>query len=127
MHDVNANTFKSTVYSSFKRFFGAEMSLTTVDRKAHAFRRRVNVSALTPASVRALESRVTPHVDFLVGKIDRSIKSDKTHHDAADPGWGPGQDMAHLTAYCVADISKKTPKSVLPFLAGYLGRFRLRS
>ncbi|KAH6678007.1 cytochrome P450, partial [Halenospora varia] len=88
LHDVNANTFKSTAYSSFKRFFGAEMSLTTVDHKAHAFRRRVNMSALTPAAVKSLQKCVTPHVDFLIEKIDRSIGFNKTV-------WGPGQDMGH--------------------------------
>ncbi|CAJ2505694.1 Uu.00g130880.m01.CDS01 [Anthostomella pinea] len=38
LHSVNANTVKSDVYGAFKRFFGSEMSLTTVDHKIHAFR-----------------------------------------------------------------------------------------
>lgn len=73
------------------------MSLTTVDHKAHAFRRRVNMSALTPAAVKSLQKCVTPHVDFLIEKIDRSIGFNKTV-------WGPGQDMGHAVAYCIADI-----------------------
>ncbi|RYP22086.1 hypothetical protein DL765_001845 [Monosporascus sp. GIB2] len=97
LHDVNANTFKSSAYSSFKRFFGAEMSLTTVDHKAHAFRRRVNAKAMTPAAVKAFEDKVTPHVDYMIQSISRNIR-------ANGQGWSTGQDMAHLVAYCIADI-----------------------
>ncbi|CAG8976544.1 hypothetical protein HYALB_00011021 [Hymenoscyphus albidus] len=99
LHSAHSNTFKSNAYSSFKRFFGAEMSLTTVDHKAHAFRRRVNASALTPAAIKSLEKRVTPHVDLLVAQIDEAI--DKT---GTESGWGPSKDMGHAVAYVIADI-----------------------
>ncbi|KAK7919955.1 benzoate 4-monooxygenase cytochrome-like protein P450 [Apiospora marii] len=99
LHDTNSNTFKSPVYSAFKRFFGAEMSLTTVDHKIHAFRRRVNARAMTPVTVKTLEDRVTPHVDYLVGMIRGDInRSDESG------GWSGGMDMSSVLAYCIADI-----------------------
>ncbi|RYP25738.1 hypothetical protein DL767_008291 [Monosporascus sp. MG133] len=101
LHDVNSNTFKSEVYGAFKRFFGAEMSLTTVDHKAHAFRRRVNAAALTPSNVRALEDRVTPHVDFLVEAVQEGAPSGGPDKDE---GWSSGKDMAELISYFIADI-----------------------
>lgn len=107
MHDVKANTFKSHAYSSFKRFFGADMSLTTVDHRAHAFRRRVNASALTPAAVRGLASRVTPHVDYLVQALATSLPPPSQPAAADAPRrrpWGAGRDMGRLVAYCLADV-----------------------
>ncbi|KAI0489566.1 cytochrome P450 [Xylaria cf. heliscus] len=97
LHYVNSNTFKSPAYSSFKRFFGAEMSLTTTDHKLHAFRRRVNAKALTPATVKALEDRVTPHVDYLINLIQESLDTDKKK-------WSPGHNMADRISFCIADI-----------------------
>ena len=97
---MKSNTFKSDVYGSFKLFFGAEMSLTTVDHKAHAFRRRVNMTAVTPASVRALEEQVTPHVDYLVELIREGVGFEAD----GERGWGPGRNMAKMVAFCIADI-----------------------
>ncbi|KAI8951072.1 cytochrome P450 [Xylaria longipes] len=97
LHSVNSNTFKSNAYSSFKRFFGAEMSLTTSDHKIHAFRRRVNAKALSRVTITNFEPKVKPHVDILVNKIAQSCLG-KEHP------WSSAQNMAHLIAYCVADI-----------------------
>lgn len=77
LHNVNSNTFKADAYSSFKRFFGAEMSLTTVDHKAHAFRRRVNMTAITPTAVKEFEDQVTPHVDEFIDIISEGVGSKK--------------------------------------------------
>ncbi|KAI1436709.1 cytochrome P450 [Xylaria sp. CBS 124048] len=97
LHNTSSNTFKSPAYGSFRRFFGAEMSLTTTDHSIHAFRRRVNAKALTPAAVKALEDRVTPHVNYLVEIIKDSFGTKK-----AD--WSPGHDMSERVALCIADI-----------------------
>lgn len=76
------------------------MSLTTVDHKAHAFRRRVNVSAITPAAIKEFEPQVTPHVDEFIRLMGAGVgtKSD------GEKGWGSGHDMSHAVAYCIADI-----------------------
>ncbi|KAI1258794.1 cytochrome P450 [Xylariaceae sp. FL1019] len=97
LHRANANTFKSSVYGSFKHFFGAEMSLTTVDHKIHAFRRRVNAIALNHSAIAGFEARVKPHVDFLINTITQSCLSEES-------SWSSPQNMAHVLAYCVADI-----------------------
>ncbi|KAL6796896.1 cytochrome P450 [Trichoderma sp. SZMC 28012] len=100
LHDVNSNTFKADAYGSFKRFFGAEMSLTTVDHKAHAFRRRVNMTAITPAAIKEFEDQVTPHLDEFISIIGEGAgaKSQGEH------GWSPGKDMSYAVAFCIADI-----------------------
>ncbi|KAK4069308.1 hypothetical protein Trihar35433_5887 [Trichoderma harzianum] len=100
LHDVNSNTFKADAYGSFKRFFGAEMSLTTVDHKAHAFRRRVNVTAITPAAVKEFEDQVTPHLDEFISIIGEGAGS----RLQGENGWSPGKDMSYAVAFCIADI-----------------------
>jgi cytochrome P450 len=104
LHDVKGNTFKSNAYSSFKRFFGAEMSLTTVDHKAHAFRRRVNASALTTTAVKGLENRVTPHVDYLIQKLDQTVPRYGSVLEDTDPDWSDGHNMGERIAFCIADV-----------------------
>ncbi|KAJ4856997.1 cytochrome p450 domain-containing protein [Trichoderma breve] len=100
LHDVNSNTFKADAYGSFKRFFGAEMSLTTVDHKAHAFRRRVNMTAITPAAVKEFEDQVTPHLDEFISIIGEGAGS----KSQGEHGWSPGKDMSYAVAFCIADI-----------------------
>ncbi|RFU74504.1 benzoate 4-monooxygenase cytochrome p450 [Trichoderma arundinaceum] len=100
LHDVNSNTFKADAYGSFKRFFGAEMSLTTVDHKAHAFRRRVNMTAITPAAVKEFEDQVTPHVEEFIDIISEGVGSKLE----GEHGWSSGKDMSYAVAFCIADI-----------------------
>ncbi|KEY64540.1 hypothetical protein S7711_03606 [Stachybotrys chartarum IBT 7711] len=100
LHSVNSNTFKADVYGSFKRFFGAEMSMTTVDHKTHAFRRRVNVQAMTPAAVSAFEHLITPHVDEFVSIIGEDAGSKST----GEEGWSSPKDMATAVAFCISDM-----------------------
>lgn len=73
------------------------MSLTTTDRNIHAFRRRVNLKAISPSAVKKLSERVSSHVDYLIQSIERSIEPKRGK-------WGQGQDMANLLAYCIFDI-----------------------
>ncbi|KAL7925846.1 cytochrome P450 [Trichoderma austrokoningii] len=100
LHNVNSNTFKADAYSSFKRFFGAEMSLTTVDHRAHAFRRRVNMTAITPAAVKEFEDQVTPHVGEFIDIISEGVGSKVE----GEHGWSSGKDMCWYVSFCIADI-----------------------
>ncbi|KAI2468304.1 cytochrome P450 [Annulohypoxylon bovei var. microspora] len=102
LHDVNANTSKSTMYTASKRFFGAEMSMAIIDVKVHAFRRRVNMSVMTPDAVRTLGNKVKSHVDFFLENIEKSIVGNmKSKRETV---WSCGLDMASLVGYLIADI-----------------------
>lgn len=94
---MNSNTFKADVYGVFKRFFGAEMSLTTTDNAAHAFRRRVNVAALKPAVINSLGARMPSHVDYLIKTIQEGT-------DGNTGSWSPGKNMTEFLSYCIMDI-----------------------
>lgn len=99
LHQVNANAHKGDFYSVAKVIFGADMSNTTVDKKKHAFRRRVNVTALTPAAVRGYGGQVATHVDELMRQMGERASSKQDHE-----GWGPPEDVSKSFAYCIADI-----------------------
>lgn len=101
LHEVNSNTFKADVYGVFKRFFGAEMSLTTTDNAAHAFRRRVNVAALKPAVINSLGARMPSHVDYLITTLQRGTAPGT---DGKIGAWSSGKNMTEYFSYCIMDI-----------------------
>jgi hypothetical protein len=55
---VNANNQKSGIYNFFKYFFKVLLSMTTIDKKIHSFKRRVNTRALSGDAIKALEKLV---------------------------------------------------------------------
>lgn len=71
--------------------------MTTIDKKVHAFKRRVTVQALTPQSVKGLEELILHNVrDFCRLLVEGG------QIDAA--GWSSGRDMSKMTSYALSDI-----------------------
>jgi hypothetical protein len=100
MHRVNSNTFKVYTYSSFKRIFGAGMSLTTVGHKAHAFHRRVNVKAITTAAIRGFEYLVMTHIDTFI----QIIGEGRGRVTDGEEGWSTTKDMSNSVAFYITNI-----------------------
>ncbi|KAH7313889.1 hypothetical protein B0I35DRAFT_513471 [Stachybotrys elegans] len=111
LHNVNSNTFESGAYGSSKRFFGAEMTLTTIDDKVHAFRRRVNVQAITPAAVRGFEHLVHLHLDVF-GEILAEGVVNKSGGEESFPE-GVNLGVPHYSLQRSDDYSPK-PLSDIP-------------
>ncbi|KAI0482562.1 cytochrome P450 [Xylariaceae sp. FL0804] len=99
LHVVKANTRKAPMYAAAKPFFGAEMSLSLRDTKAHGFRRRINMSVMTPDAIRALGGRIQSHVGYFVESV-----ADTTRQSPDKGGWSPGLDMARMVSYLTADL-----------------------
>ncbi|PSR79600.1 cytochrome P450 [Coniella lustricola] len=99
---VNANVLRSSVFSSFKKFFGVDSSATTLDPKEHAFRRRIDYQTLMPRILQAYESRVTPHIDFMTTHLAEDLP--KASSEDQEGEWGPTQNMTSVLTYCIADI-----------------------
>ena len=76
------------------------MSLTTTDSKAHAFRRRVNVQAITPAIIPQFEELVNPHLDVFLDTVGK----DAGFVTDGEKGWSSATEMSGAIAYCIADI-----------------------
>ncbi|KAL8788329.1 MAG: hypothetical protein Q9213_001726 [Squamulea squamosa] len=97
IYHPRANVQKSRVYASYKHFFRqTDMSMTTIDRKKHAYKRRVNVQALTPATIKSLEEQILRNTrvfcDLLIdGELDEAE-------------WSSPKDMTQRVGWLVSDI-----------------------
>jgi len=58
IYGVNANTKKSQVYTAYSHFFKVPSLVTIIEKKPHAFRRRINVRALTVNTIEGLEELI---------------------------------------------------------------------
>ena len=95
IYSVHSNVQKSQAYATFKHFFGdVDMSMTIIDKKKHAFRRRINVKALTPKAIKDLEDKILENVRYFChGLVD-----EESHE------WSSAKDMTKLVGYLVSDI-----------------------
>ncbi|KAL9118706.1 MAG: hypothetical protein Q9187_004748 [Circinaria calcarea] len=95
IYSVNANVQRSQVYASTAHFFGGTASSnTTMDRKEHAFRRRVNVKALNPNTIKSLEDRILKNIHYFCTHLadERSVD------------WSEAHEMSKIIGYLVSDI-----------------------
>ena len=95
IYGTSANVQKSQVYGSFKHFFGnVDMSMTMINKKAHAARRRVTVQALTAPKVKAMEGKMLDNIRYFCHSL--------ASQDAAS--WSKPRDITKLAGYLVSDI-----------------------
>ena len=73
IHSVRANVQKSQFYSVFSDFFKVPMSVTTIDRKVHAFKRRIDAEALNLTAIRDIEDAVLKNNRLFCGKIVKEV------------------------------------------------------
>ncbi|KAJ6086228.1 hypothetical protein N7486_010509 [Penicillium sp. IBT 16267x] len=97
IYGVRANTQKSQVYSAFMHFFSVPASLTTIDRKTHAFKRRVTSSAVSISAVKGLEELILQNVRVLCA----SLSKDAGHIEG---DWGKSHDMTKRIQYLLSDV-----------------------
>ncbi|KAL8909086.1 MAG: hypothetical protein Q9207_000420 [Kuettlingeria erythrocarpa] len=96
IYSTGANVQKSSVYSSYKHFFsGIDMSMTTIDRKKHAYKRRVNAQALTSAAIKSLEERILRNV---------RVFCDSLVEERLVMEWSSPKDMTRHVGWLVSDI-----------------------
>jgi cytochrome P450 len=96
LNHVRSNTQKSQWYSVFSYFFKVPMSMTTMDRKVHAFKRRVDAEALTSTAIQELEPHLLRNIrQFCSKMLDSSSKSGD---------WSKSRNMTSWIAYLMADL-----------------------
>jgi cytochrome P450 len=95
IYAVQSNTQKSNLYTAYSHFFKVPSTVTTIDKSAHAFKRRINVRALTPTSIKELEGSIYKNCSiFLDMLVDENESS----------GWSQARNMTNLVAYLTSDI-----------------------
>lgn len=99
IYSTQANTRKSQWYSVWVQFFKTDMSMSTIDRKKHAMKRRIVTRALNSAAVKQMEDRILKNIRRLCELlIDQEIQTE----------WSTPKDMTKLVAYCTSDIMGDT-------------------
>ncbi|GAQ42208.1 hypothetical protein AtubIFM55763_003598 [Aspergillus tubingensis] len=111
IYGSQANTQKSAVYSAFTHFFTVPASLTTIDRKAHAFKRRVTSRALNPRAVQDLEELILQNVRALCTALTipadpYPLKNNEDPTTEKDPSfsWGRTHDLTTTIKCLLSDI-----------------------
>ena len=69
--------------------------MTTIDKKKHAFKRRVNVKALTPNAVKSMEEQILKNIRYYC----QCLSEGKPLAE-----WSSAKDMTKLVGYLVSDI-----------------------
>jgi hypothetical protein len=64
--------------------------------REHAFRRRVNVRALSPANIKGMEEQILKNIRYFCDVLDDG--------DKGEGGWGPPRDMSNMIGYLISDI-----------------------
>lgn len=96
-YQVRANCQKSQYFSVFSHFFKVPISLTTTDRKAQTFNRRVDAEALTSTAIQRLEELVLRNVR----KFCRHIIAAP---EAAKDGWSAARNISEWPGYLITNI-----------------------
>ncbi|KAL6714745.1 hypothetical protein ACLMJK_008170 [Lecanora helva] len=95
IYGINSNVQRSQVYVSTEWFFGGEPSSnTTLNWRDHAFRRRINVQAINPTTIKNLEERILRNIRFFAEHL---VNDNAT-------GWSKAKDMSKQFGYLVSDI-----------------------
>jgi cytochrome P450 len=97
IYEVKANVQKSSYYSVFSHFFKVPMSMTTIDLKKHAFKRRIDHQAMSQSAIKGMEDLVLKNVRIFCDKlIDEGEPANKD-------GWYTQRDMSAWTGYVTSD------------------------
>ncbi|KAF4626141.1 hypothetical protein G7Y89_g12020 [Cudoniella acicularis] len=100
IYQVRANCQKSQYFSVFSHFFKVPMSMTTIDRKAHAFKRRIDAEALTSSAIQDLEEPVLCNVRKFCGYM---IDAPEKAKGGDDEGWSTARNMSEWPGYLMTD------------------------
>ncbi|CAI6332828.1 unnamed protein product [Periconia digitata] len=95
IYSTTANVKRSQTYASTAHFFGGTPSSdTTPDMKEHAFRRRVNVRALSATNIKSMEEKILRNIQYFCDQLV----------DEGTQGWSSSRDMSKYIGYLVSDI-----------------------
>lgn len=115
IYGPHANVRKSIFYTAFAATPEAASTHSTIDKTAHARKRRVLSYAFSEAAVKSMEKYILHNVrSFTDGLLTnrwsnstangQMVVSEKGGEKGPMPGWGPAQNMADWCNYLTFDI-----------------------
>lgn len=72
--------------------------MTTIDKKRHAFKRRVTVQAMNPLAVKGLEGLMLKNINFFLHSLVDEEDSEST------PEWSEPKEMTKAISWLLSDI-----------------------
>ncbi|KAI9651246.1 hypothetical protein NHQ30_001284 [Ciborinia camelliae] len=102
LHDIyssEANTQKSDFYTIYHYFFKVPSVFTTIDKKAHAFKRRIMAKALNPQAVKGLQILIYQNIE----RFSEYLQESKLGKVSAGE-WTQPYDLSKALTYLQADI-----------------------
>ncbi|KAI4162632.1 MAG: hypothetical protein LQ342_003678 [Letrouitia transgressa] len=101
IYSRNANVQKSTAYRAFETSPTAHDLQSTVNKKAHARKRRVISQAFSESAIKSLETHIIQHVDSFVKHLAPAVTAVKTTEEGS---WSPKRDMSKLCSWVSFDL-----------------------
>ena len=95
IYSVRANVQKSQFFTVFSHFFKEQMSMTTIDRKKHAFKRRIDAEAMTSSALKKYEVQTLKNI--------RTFCRHLVDEDALKE-WSQARDLTEWSSYVLSDI-----------------------
>ena len=95
IYNVRANVQKSQFFTVFSHFFKEQMSMTTIDKKKHAFKRRIDAEAMTSSTLKNYEAQTLKNI--------RTFCRHLVDEDAPNE-WNQARDLTKWTSYVLSDI-----------------------
>ncbi|KAI9924238.1 hypothetical protein MW887_007188 [Aspergillus wentii] len=106
IYATGANVRKDDGYMVMSASLHAPNTISSIDKQAHAFKRRILSQVFTASALKGVEDRILLHTrrlcDMLYNDTADSIISDSPVDSKSS--WGPTKDMAALSDYVAFDV-----------------------
>lgn len=102
IYNTHANVQKSEGYLSFSNSRRTPNTITAIDKKVHAFKRRILTQVYSEKGMRTIEERYLANIrDFitLIGANDASLATEKSAES-----WGETKDVGVMCNWLAMDI-----------------------
>lgn len=96
-----ANTRKSSYYHVFNDVFKGDSSLTTVDNRLHAKKKKTVSSALSESSIRGMEELILRNIRTFCEELGKSSPS---YNQSKDERWAEPKNLTDYAGYLSFDI-----------------------
>lgn len=108
IYSTTPNVRKDDAYLAMSGSVHAPNTFSSIDKKVHAFKKRILAHAFTNSALKGVEDRILSHVikfcDTLLGDGKTSDPKPSNGSMGQKNSWGPIRDIATLSDYLAFDI-----------------------
>lgn len=108
IYSTTANVRKDDAYLVMSASLHAPNTISSIDKKAHAFKKRILAQVFTNSALKGVEDRILSHAikfcDMLLGDSNASDPNPSNSSMGQKSSWGPVRNLATLSDYLAFDI-----------------------